>query len=184
VSLTCYYCLLDFYLQKALCQTCKNNNAVLPAMESFRQRHKIPKIYALFYLVFVKGLMGDNTWDLVMLTTDADGKGEGTPQHPKLSPTFEAFLMFLLENNYFAWYMDFFSNVAIEEYDEMEVMTQYKTDTGLFACVSDYVIGTGIEIGRSRLNESTEDEASDDDDDNEPMLFEFEILLVSCDVSR
>jgi len=79
-----------------MCKDYEEYLAVLPSIESFQTRLKLPKVYYLFYDYFFKEVMGEARWKRHY----QEDKRFGTS-------VAEGFAHALLENNYFAWLFDY-----------------------------------------------------------------------------
>jgi len=74
-----------------MCNECENDSAVLPSLESFQMRLKMPKVNYIFYQYFFKAVVNVGAWKHQFT------KGRfGTN-------VLEAFAHAILQNNYFAW---------------------------------------------------------------------------------
>lgn len=80
-----------------MCTECEMDGAVLPSIESFQMRLKLPKVYYLFYEFFFKAVVGEGLFKRRFV----EGKRFGTN-------ILEAFAHLILVNNYFAWLYDYY----------------------------------------------------------------------------
>jgi len=96
-----------------MCSECELDGAILPSIESFQLRWKLPKVHYLFYEYFFKAVVGECIWKRLL----AENKRLGTT-------VLEAFTQGMLANNYHAWRYDYMlKNPGITlrtEYDLLE----------------------------------------------------------------
>ena len=79
-----------------MCRECDVNGLVLPSIEHFQDRLKNPKLYYNFYHNFIKAVIGENQWKRNMQGNTRLGTSQA-----------EAFAQWLVENNYFAWVLEY-----------------------------------------------------------------------------
>ena len=82
-----------------LCEECDCDGTVLPALESFAKRWRLPKVNYLFYHYFYKAAVGDATWKCRLA------------ENKRLGPVvLEAYAHSTLRNQYFAWLYEYKAN--------------------------------------------------------------------------
>jgi len=79
-----------------MCDTCAMRNEVLPSLESFSMRWKLPKIHFLFYENFYRPAIGDTVW-----------KRRITENRRFGTMIAEAYASASLRNQYFAWLYEY-----------------------------------------------------------------------------
>jgi hypothetical protein len=90
------YQMFSFFVAFAeMCSECKIDGSILPSIESFQMRLKLPKVNFIFYEYFFKAVVGDGIWKQCF----AENKRLGTNVS-------EAFAHAIIEINYFAWLYD------------------------------------------------------------------------------
>lgn len=120
-----------------MCEDCEEYLAVLPSIESFQTRLKLPKVYYLFYDYFFKAVMGEARWKRHY----QEDKRFGTS-------VAEAFAHALLENNYFAWLFDY----KCKNEGSCNLKTEYEIDDTSRTSETDHSISVfcgdlaGVEI--------------------------------------
>jgi len=85
-----------FVTYAEMCSECEIDRLILPSIESFQMRLKLPKVNFIFYEYFFKAVVGDSVWTRHF----AENKRFGTNVS-------EAFAHAIIENNYFAWLYDY-----------------------------------------------------------------------------
>ncbi len=89
--------LFPFFITYAeMCIECKIDRLILPSIQSFQMRLKLPKINFIFYEYFFKAVVGDGNWKQCFTENKRLGM--------KIS---KAFAHSIIENNYFAWLFDY-----------------------------------------------------------------------------
>jgi len=79
-----------------LCDECDCEGTVLPSLESFAERWRLPKVNYLFYHYFYRAVVGDTNW-----------KGR-LSESKRLGPVaIEAYAHATLRNQYFAWLFEY-----------------------------------------------------------------------------
>ena len=95
-----------------MCAACESEKKTLPSIEHFQLRIKNPKVYFLFYDYFFRAVVGETKWKINMQEKNRLGTSIA-----------EAFTHALIENNYFAWLMEYQTTAntkVMTEYTEME----------------------------------------------------------------
>jgi hypothetical protein len=85
-----------FVTYAEMCSECKIDRSILPWIESFQMRLKLPKVNFIFYEHFFKAVLGDGIWKQCF----TENKRLGTNVS-------EAFAHAIIENKYFAWLYDY-----------------------------------------------------------------------------
>jgi hypothetical protein len=89
--------MFSFFVTYAeMCSECKIDRSILPLIESFQMRLKLPKVNFIFYEDFFKAVVGDG----ILIQCFSENKRLGTNVS-------EAFAHTIIENNYFAWLYDY-----------------------------------------------------------------------------
>jgi hypothetical protein len=88
-----YHSLLRF---PEMCSECEIDGSILPLLESFQMRLKLPKVNFIFYEYFFKAVVEDGIWK----PRFAENKRLGTNVS-------KAFAHAIIKNNYFAWLYDY-----------------------------------------------------------------------------
>ncbi len=89
--------MFSFFVTYAeICSECEIDGSILPSIESFQMRLKLPKVNFIFCEYFFKAVVGDGIWKQWF----AENKRLGTNVS-------EAFAHAIIENNYFAWLYDY-----------------------------------------------------------------------------
>jgi len=106
-----------------MCSECNEDGMLLPSIESFAKRWKLPKMYYLFYEYFFKPVIGDATWKRRM----AENKRLG-------SIIAEAYTHGVIRNHFFAWLYEYKaknpSNALRTEYDQVSPGSDQNEEQG------------------------------------------------------
>ena len=114
--------MFSFFVTYAeMCSECEIDGSILPSIESFQMRLKLPKVNFIFYEYFFKAVVGDGIWKRCF----AENKRLGTNVS-------EAFAHAIIENNYFAWLYDYKNKnpgcTLLTEYDLAEQENEDSND--------------------------------------------------------
>lgn len=114
-----------FEFAKGLCADCVEEEAALPSIESFGKRLELPKVNYIFYEYFFKAVMGESEWKRRLETRQRMG-----------TSIMEAFAHGTLQNNYFAWLLDYRlrhpNSGLTTEYDIMETEEGEDEEMGVY----------------------------------------------------
>lgn len=93
-----------------MCDECHYRDMMLPSLESFAERWRLPKVYYLFYHYFLRAVIGDARW-----------KSRMTEKKKLGTAVAEAYAHATLRNHYFAWLYEYKAgrpgNTLRTEYD-------------------------------------------------------------------
>jgi hypothetical protein len=103
------------------CAVNEIDGSILPSIESFQMRLKLPKVNFIFYEYFFKAVVGDGIW-----------KRHYTEDKRLGTNISEAFAHVIIENNYFAWLYDYKNKnpgcTLLTEYDLAEQENEDSND--------------------------------------------------------
>jgi len=164
-----------------MCEECDALGMVLPSLESFRQRWKLPKIYFLFYDYFFRSVIQDSVW-IDRVNTPSSGTGA------RLGPVIsEAYALAVVENHYFSWLYQYKienpNNTLVTEYDQREDQgggdtdNQQEQEIDLFCgalVLSDCEISVPVTAATANSAGNDENEQEEGTRNND-----FKILLLS-----
>jgi hypothetical protein len=95
------------------------NHTVLPSLEAFEKRLKLPAVYFVFYDYFMRACIGEVKWKRLCLKQEDNGKF--VKEGPVVSPMEEAWAWIEMRNNYYAWMLDAkekFGGNLVTDYDK------------------------------------------------------------------
>ena len=88
---------------------CKKEQAIFPSLESLRSRTLVPKVHLLFYECFFKAALTNTEWKKTVESCTV-----GRPQRFS-TEIMEAFVLSVLEDKYFAWLYEYYTDLAIRK---------------------------------------------------------------------
>jgi hypothetical protein len=104
-----------------MCSECEIDGSILPLIESFQMRLKLPKVNFIFYENFFKAVVGGGIW-----------KQHFTEKKRLGTNVSKAFAHAIIENNYFAWLYDYKNKnpgcTLLTEYDLAEQENEDSND--------------------------------------------------------
>jgi hypothetical protein len=101
-----------------ICEECDAASTLLPSIESFLQRWRLPKVHYLFYKYFYKAVIKDSVWNDRI---DVPRPGPDVRLGTRIA---KAYAYSLIANHYHAWVyhfkIEYPSNTLLTEHDKIE----------------------------------------------------------------